>query len=140
MPRMKLTITSSHIDNAIRSDANHCMIAEAIKEKIPTARWVLVDLQSIRWTDRAAKRRFIYMTPKPAQKALLAFDKGLPVSPFHITLPEPDSRPIKPRKPKGKAKARARAKASVKARKVYKKAKVVPEKVAVRQHGLRLFE
>lgn len=140
MSRMKLTITSTHIDNAIRSDANHCMIAEAIKEKIPAARWVLVDLQSIRWTDRTAGRRFIYMTPRPAQKALLAFDKGLPVNPFHVTLPAPESRPIPPRKPR-KAKGEEALRALERLVKgKSKKAKAAPEKVAVRQHGLRLFE
>jgi hypothetical protein len=133
---MKLTVTSANIDNAIRSDANHCMIAEAIKEKIPTARWVLVDLQSIRWTDREAGRRFIFMTPKPAQKALLAFDKGLPVKPFHVTLPAPESRPIPSRKPRKTVKGKTKAKP----KKIYKKAKVAPEQVAVRRHGLRLFE
>src|SRR5258708_3563071 len=135
MPRMKLTVTSANIEESIRNDANHCMIASALKEKIPTARWVLVDAQSIRWTDRVAGMKFVCLTPKPAQRALLAFDKGEDVAPFHFTMPAPQTTPI-PKRPK-------RAKAATKkgkAKKVYKKTKTAPERVAVRRHGLRMFE
>ncbi len=134
MPRMKLTITSANIEQSIRNDANHCMIATAIKEKIPTARWVFVDLQKIRWTDRVARRQFVCLTPLPAKRALLAFDKGLDVAPFHFTLPPPATKPIPPRKPRAKVTKKGKAK------KVYKKTKTAPERVAVRRHGLRLFE
>ncbi len=136
MPRMKLTITSANIEESIRNDANHCMIASALKEKIPTARWVLVDLQKIRWTDRVARRQFVCLTPKPAQRALLAFDKGEAVKPFHFTLPAPATKPMPIRK---KRKAKAATK-KAKAKKVYKKTKTAPERVAVRRHGLRMFE
>jgi hypothetical protein len=135
MPRMKLTITSANIEGSIRNDANHCMIATAIKEKIPTARWVFVDLQKIRWTDRAAGQQFVCMTPLPAKRALLAFDKGADVKPFHFTMPAPQTKPIRHRKRKAKAVTK-----TGKAKKVYKKTKVAPERVAVRRHGLRMFE
>ncbi len=134
MPRMKLTITSENIEESIRNDANHCMIALAIKKKIPTARWVFVDLQKIRWTDRVAGMTFVCMTPLPAKRALLDFDKGADVKPFHFTMPAPQTKPIK--RPK-------RAKAVTKkgkAKKVYKKTKTAPERVAVRSRGLRMFE
>jgi len=136
MPRMKLTITSANIEESIRNDANHCMIATAIKEKIPTARWVLVDLQSIRWTDRVAGQRFVCLTPKPAQRALLDYDKGLDVKPFNFTLPAPQTKPITKRPKTKKAKAATK---KGKAKKVYKKTKVAPERVVVRSHGLRMF-
>jgi len=135
---MKLSIKSTHIDESIRSAANHCMIAAAIKEKIPTARWVLVDLQSIRWTDRKAGRRFIFRTPLMAQKALLDFDKGMSVRPFEFTLPAPESKPIQKRparKPKTDLQSRRRAKS----KKIYKKAKTAPEHTTERRHGIRLF-
>jgi hypothetical protein len=142
MPRMKLTITSAHIEKSIRNDANHCMIASALKEKIPTARWVAVDLQKMRWTDRVAGKQFVGLTPLPAKRALLAFDKGEDVKPFEFTMPELQTKPIY-KNPKAAAKAKAQAKVrtkKAKTKKVYKKAKVAPERVAVRRHGLRMFE
>ncbi len=134
MPRMKLTVTSKDIKESIRNDSNNCMIACAIKAKLPNVRWVLVDLQTIRYTDRFLKQKYIFLTPKPAQKALLDFDKGLTVKPFHFTLPEPIVKPVYTRKP------RAKVVEKTKTKKVYKKVKVVPEKVAVRRYGLRMFE
>jgi hypothetical protein len=135
MPRMKLTITSTNIEESIRNDAYHCMIASAIKEKIPTARWVFVDVQKIRWTDRVAGQQFFCLTPLPAKRALLAFDKGEDVKPFHFTMPAPQTKPITKRPKRAKAVTK-----KGKAKKVYKKTKVAPERVAVRRHGLRMFE
>ena len=133
MPRMKITVTAAHIKDAIQKDAYHCMIALAVKEKIPNARWVDADTQSIRWTDRTIRCRFIYMTPQRAKEALIAFDEGRPVKPFQITLPAPQVKPIPQRKPR-------KAKAKAKVKKIYKKKKVAPEKTAVRRYGLRLGE
>lgn len=58
------------------------MIAEAIAVHLPGVRNVSVDMMTIRWSDPAKGWRYIYLTPKPAQYALLDFDMGLPIEPF----------------------------------------------------------
>jgi hypothetical protein len=136
MPAMKIRIDRTHIANAIKGDASHCMIAESIREKFPQARWVLVDMQSIRWTDRVQGKRYKYLTPRLAQHALLKFDRGEPVQPFSIGLSAPIVRAIhplthravkKPSKAKGKKPNTAR----------YKHKKIASEAATVRKFGLR---
>ncbi len=83
-PRLNIEVTAEVIERAIRKDSSHCMIAEAIAEAIPYASYISVDLATIRYTDEAAGWRYIYLTPGPAQYALLAFDAGEPVEPFKI--------------------------------------------------------
>jgi hypothetical protein len=83
---MTIQVTREHIDNAVRRDSHRCMIADAIRDAFPAAQYILVDLQSIRWTDPEAKERYAYFTPPLAQRALLRFDQGKPVQPFTFRL------------------------------------------------------
>lgn len=83
-PKLDIQVGDSHIDQAIPQDSQHCMIADALKEAIPTARRVAVDLATIRYTDPASGRRYIYLTPRPAQLALLDFDHGVRPEPFGV--------------------------------------------------------
>jgi len=83
-PRLDVQVTQEHIDNAIRRDSGHCMIADAVRDAIPSATWVSVDLATIRYTDEARGQRFIYLTPGYAQKALLQWDDGVKPEPFRI--------------------------------------------------------
>jgi hypothetical protein len=62
------------------------MIAEAVKAAVPDADRVAVDLATIRWTDRAKSRRYIYLTPRAAQEALLDFDAGKKSDPLTFSL------------------------------------------------------
>lgn len=86
---MRVRIRKEHVESAVRKNAHHCMIAEAIREEIPNATAVLVDLQSIRWSDPNSGVRYFYLTPPEAQQALLRFDEGQPVAPFNIELRRP---------------------------------------------------
>jgi hypothetical protein len=69
------------------------MVAEAIKDAIPGATKVHVDLQTIRFTMVDArtgrKIRRTYLTPGKPQTALVRFDGGLLVEPFSFRLPTP---------------------------------------------------
>lgn len=85
-PKVTVKITKKQIDEAIRGNSSHCMIADAVKEQVPGAKYVSVDLQSIRWTDTAKGRRYTYLTPPRAQRALVKFDQGDPVGAFQMTL------------------------------------------------------
>jgi hypothetical protein len=51
------------------------MIAEAIKQAVPRATNVSVDLSTVRWTDPEKKLRYTYLTPRAAQIALPAMTR-----------------------------------------------------------------
>jgi hypothetical protein len=84
--RYHVNVTQRHINSATPKDSSHCMIADAVRETIPGANRIAVDLQTIRWTDPAKGKRYVCFTPPSAQQALLAFDQGQPVIPFSIAL------------------------------------------------------
>jgi hypothetical protein len=83
-PKLDFPVTAEHIDTAIPEDSAHCMIADALKAAMPEVRSVSVDLATIRFTDPKTCRRYIYLTPIPAQVALLDFDKGEKPEPFTV--------------------------------------------------------
>lgn len=82
--RHHIEVTQEIINAAIPRDSAHCMIADAVREQIPNATFVSVDLQTIRWSDTKAGKRFIAFTPANAQQALVDFDRGVMVEPFGI--------------------------------------------------------
>jgi hypothetical protein len=92
---MKISVTERHINNGHAKDSHHCMIADAIKESIPAALYIMVDLQSIRYTDPKKGQRFTYMTPAAAQRNLLKFDRGdKTLRPFTFSLNSPKVRAV----------------------------------------------
>jgi hypothetical protein len=102
-PKLDFPVTAEIIETSIPADSGHCMIADGLKAAVPHATDVSVDLATIRYTDRQARRRYVYLTPPEAQRALLDFDHGNKPEPFSIaahaaqivSLP-----PAKPKKPK----------------------------------------
>ena len=62
------------------------MIADAIHEADPKARYVCVDLQSVRWSNLETGQRFVCFTPPKAQASLLLFDNGIKPKPFSCTV------------------------------------------------------
>jgi len=86
---MKIAVTQEHIDRSVKGNSHHCMIADAIREAIPSARYILVDLQSIRWSDTTGDEREFFFTPPIAQAAIVAFDQGRAMKPFTFTLASP---------------------------------------------------
>jgi hypothetical protein len=65
------------------------MIADAVYAAVPGAKSVSVDLATIRWTDPEKGVRYTYLTPRPAQLALLDFDEGRKIEPFRFELRNP---------------------------------------------------
>ncbi len=63
-----------------------CIAAEAIKECIPEATAVSVDLATIRFTDKTTGDRYIYGTPGPVQQTIIQFDQGVKPEPFRFKL------------------------------------------------------
>lgn len=87
---MKIYVDKKHIENAVRKDSHHCMIADAIKEQIPDAQYILVDIQSIRLTYPSTKERHLYLTPPEAQWGIIRFDRGVRnIQPFEFELRKP---------------------------------------------------
>lgn len=76
MKTITLNIEQEDIDNAVKRDSHRCMIADAVKKKYPTAIWIQVDLQAIRFSDKEAGKRYVYLTPPHGQAALIQFDQG----------------------------------------------------------------
>jgi hypothetical protein len=79
-------VTAENINTATPRESGHCMIADAVRECLPNAQRVMVDLQCTRWTDVEKQIRYIALTPARAQKALVDFDQGIEVEPFTMTL------------------------------------------------------
>jgi hypothetical protein len=88
-PRVNLVITPELVADAIAEDSSHCMIAEAVKAALPYARWVSVDIQTIRFSDPQTRARYVYLTPRLGQSALVKFDAGEKVEPFRMQLRDP---------------------------------------------------
>ncbi len=86
MPVIVIPVSSKTIENAVKADSHKCMIADAIKARIPTAQFITVDLQSIRFTDQKTRVRYKYFTPLTGQQALVNFDQGKNVKPFALTM------------------------------------------------------
>lgn len=86
MPYVLVKVEQRHIDMSMPEKSSHCMIAEAIKELVPGASAVTVDLHTIRWSDRSKQCCYEYLTPRAGQIGLLKFDRGVPVKPFEFRL------------------------------------------------------
>jgi hypothetical protein len=56
-----IPVEQPHIDESMERNSSHCMTALAIKDAIPVATHICVDLQSIRWTRKGL--RYCFLTP-----------------------------------------------------------------------------
>ncbi|MFI5223779.1 MAG: hypothetical protein ACHQX3_05955 [Nitrospirales bacterium] len=84
---MKIIVKKQHIDNARKKDSHHCMIADSLKEM--GVQFILVDTQSIRYSDPDTKERLVFMTPPTAQEMILRWDRGIQIQPFAFELGKP---------------------------------------------------
>jgi hypothetical protein len=85
-PRTIVHVTAETIQRSIdldgRAKSHICAVAEAVKLAAPSARNVSVDIQTIRYSDPEKGLRYVYMTPRAAQLALIKFDQGEIPEPF----------------------------------------------------------
>jgi hypothetical protein len=84
--RLQLEVTQDIIDRSCVADSSHCMIADAVRRAVPDARSVTVDIQTIRYSLPGTRKRYLYLTPRQAQLALLDFDAGQKPQPFTAQL------------------------------------------------------
>lgn len=138
MRSIRLHIDQHHIDNAEVRNSHHCMIADALRDAIPEAKFISVDLQSIRFSlfdenryrEERVGTRYFYFTPTIAQVALLKFDQGKKLRPFEFTMRSGISKWIRWHEKKNKVKRSHARKGTAKHRVVKKE----------RQFGIRMFK
>lgn len=85
-PRLDLNVTPDIIERALPADSGHCIYADAIKQAVPNATHISVDLQTCRFTDPGRGLRYVYLTPRLAQIDLVNFDQGVKPSPKVVRL------------------------------------------------------
>ena len=95
MVSRKIKVLKKHIDNAVKRNSHRCMIADAIAEQIPSATHIIVDAQSIRFSNKKSKTRHIYLTPPLAQRAIINFDQGVKCHPFEFSVSAGHTRPMR---------------------------------------------
>jgi hypothetical protein len=69
-----IEVSAKHIERAMERNSSHCMTADAIKEAIPDAKFICVDVQSIRFTRKGL--RYCFLTPRNCQEQIIHFDQG----------------------------------------------------------------
>jgi len=112
MPVIVVPVSSKLIANAVRKDSHRCMIRDALKQRIPKAQRIRVDLQSVRFTDPDTNTRYKYFTPLPGQQALVNFDQGKVQRPFTLTLKDGVKESVARATPRGKTTKRASSRKS----------------------------
>ena len=92
-PTKKVFISQERINTSVERDSAHCMFADAIKDSIPSAQRPEVDIQTVRWSDPEAGYRYVYLTPRAVQDAIIHFDTGEKnkLKPFTFTLPSKEA-------------------------------------------------
>jgi hypothetical protein len=75
--RRRISVGDTHIAESLQRSSSACAIAEALKQQIPNAIYVCVDLACIRWTDKVKNLRYLALTPTCAQELIVNFDQGL---------------------------------------------------------------
>lgn len=85
-PSIRLTLTKEIIESAVARNSNHCMVAEALKESHPHLQYISVDIQPIRATDIEKMERYVWLTPRQIQLAIINFDQGKKPEPCSVRL------------------------------------------------------
>ena len=85
-PRFTINVTEDDINRALPRNSRHCMIEFGIEHDVPTARRVIVDIQTIRWTDPTRGLRYTFITPAKVLALMLAWDEGHKPKPFSFRL------------------------------------------------------
>jgi hypothetical protein len=73
--RAHIPVLQAHIDTALARHSSHCVIAESIKSACPAARWIAVDLATIRWTTPNGVR-LVFLTPHAARAVIIHTDQA----------------------------------------------------------------
>jgi hypothetical protein len=83
---VRVPVDQMHIDRSMERNSSHCVTAEAIRDAIPDATHIAVDLQTIRFSRKGL--RYVFLTPHPARDCIIAFDQGErdAIKPFELRM------------------------------------------------------
>src|SRR6266705_6856869 len=84
--RRRIEVTQADIDESCRADAGACMNSRAIKRQFPEAKNIHVDIATTRWTNKYTGDRYVFLTPGPAQQAIIPYDQGQKMPPYSFYL------------------------------------------------------
>jgi hypothetical protein len=117
--RPRAYATEDLIANAMKKDSSHCVAAEAIKTAIPEARFVAVDIQTMRWSVPSMGKRYVQLTPWVVQDFIINWEEANRpnLQPFDFELRPTMTIPIhysNPEEAKARRKRRLRAKRRLK--------------------------
>jgi len=84
-PTIKLTISEEQRTRAIASNSGGCLIADGLRTQHPRFTNIVVDMATVRVTDRKLGLRYTYLQTGGGQLCLLAFDQGWPNPVSEIT-------------------------------------------------------
>ena len=95
-PSMDIEVTLEVINEGVRKNSSHCVVAEAVRKHLKMLEAksngkskfsnVSVDLQTIRFSNLAKKERYTYLSPRSCQVCLVDFDQGKKPEPFKFRL------------------------------------------------------
>jgi hypothetical protein len=85
-PRIAAPVTAEIIERSKIGDSSHCMITEALRVAHPEFTGQSADLATVRISDPVRQLRYIYLTPRNAQLAIIDFDQGITPEPFTVVL------------------------------------------------------
>ena len=90
-PGLAIEVTQEIIDQATERNSSHCVVADAVRANLEAKHpgrftRVLVDLQTIRFSDRVKNERYTYLSPRSCQVCLVNFDQGTKPEPFSFRL------------------------------------------------------
>jgi hypothetical protein len=80
MRTLSLDISPDIVNNSIRGDFNHCMVADALQQKFPSASYINVDVTGIRFTYNGL--RYFFLPPPKVRNYISDFDAGKHIHPF----------------------------------------------------------
>jgi hypothetical protein len=85
-PIVTCHVTKDIVATSVARNSNHCIMAEALKKALPHLKCLSVDIQTIRASDFEKGERYVYLTPRDCQVAIIDFDRGKTPKPFKFTL------------------------------------------------------
>lgn len=92
--RKRYNVTQERIERAIKGHSGKCPIAFTVIDAYPDdviIHTVAVDMQTIRFTLRSKRKRYIYLTPRSCQQFIADYDGGYVerAKPFNFELRSP---------------------------------------------------
>ena len=86
----RISVNAEHIGRAIPGNSTVCAIADAIKDQVPSASHIQVDIAQIRFSNPTDRIRYVWATPLKAGQFIVDFDSGNheALRPFSFVLDE----------------------------------------------------